>query len=41
LEERLTNDQMRFRLGGVHTLLELKATLEERDVEAMREAEKS
>lgn len=36
LDERLTNEQMRFRLGGVHTLLEFKATLEEHEMEARR-----
>jgi hypothetical protein len=36
LDERLTIEQMRSRLGGVGALLELKQVFEEREVEARR-----
>ncbi len=36
VDERLTNEQMRFRIGGVSALLELKATLLEREEQARK-----
>lgn len=39
LDERLTNEQMRYRLGSVAGLLELRAEYEEREANARRRQE--